>query len=193
MKFNTRLIPILVMMVIGMLCLTSANRASAAPTFVGKFQVDGGMHEYDPGYLSNPYQWTNNPPVFSGQEAAALLFGGVPGDYWISVDPSADPLSITHTAHYDGWAEPDTIFAEGFHFDTPPAGYNDPAGLGTAWSAYVLDHDDDNWNYVWKPDGVAGPGDLPTVPEPCSMALLGLGGIPLFGKLRLRQRQRFAI
>ena len=46
-----------------------AGTVIADPMFVGQWQVDEG-----------PF-WTTNPPVYSGQEAAALLFGKASGDF----------------------------------------------------------------------------------------------------------------
>ena len=43
--------------------------------------------------------------MLSGQEAAALLFGGVASDYVIStVDTNS--LNINFMAHVDGWGKP---------------------------------------------------------------------------------------
>jgi hypothetical protein len=148
---------------------------AGVPTFVGSYLVDGG------GLAPS---WTTNPVCYTPQEAAALLFGGAPTDYFISVDPSMDPTTITHTGHEDGWAEPDTIFAENFKLQTG-TGYNDPGGFGSAWSAYVFDHSDANTNYVWAANGdmIGGCG---VVPEPGSISLLSMGLVPLFGIIRRR-------
>lgn len=67
------------------------NRALEA-TYIGSFYVGDG-----PG-------WSTNPPVYSGVEAAALIFGGDPSDYAISTDPNTtDPSTITHTAWASSW------------------------------------------------------------------------------------------
>lgn len=154
----------------------AAGVANASPTFVGSWAVDDGP------------SWTTNPPVYSGQEAAALLFGGSPTDYLISVDPSLDPNSITGTSHYDGWAESDTIFAQDFHFDTGGAGYNSAPGVGSAWSSYVMDHSDGARNFAWRvnrDDVPPANNGAPVTPEPASFALLALGGIGTLLKKRL--------
>lgn len=159
--------------------LFCAGQKAQAATFVGAFQVNGGRDYGDPG----PYVWTNNPLCYTGQEAAALLFGGTPGDYWLSIDPSLDPLTITHTNHTDSWGGFDAVFAETYKVQTG-TGYNDPYG-GPSTSAYVLDHYDANWNYVWANDlgdGHDGDPGAPVVPEPCSMSLLGLGVVSLIKK-----------
>lgn len=162
--------------------LVAAPACNAAPVFVGSYQVDGGIHEGDPGADADPYRWTNNPLCYTPQEAAALLFGGNASDYLISVDPSLDPSTITHTGWEDGWAETPTVFAENFKLQTG-TGYNNPGGFGTSWSAYVLDHNADEVNYVWKVNSDDQPG-APVVPEPNSLALLGMGGLPFLGLLR---------
>ncbi len=174
---------------IGVLGLTSlCTPAHATPVFVGSYVVDNGP------------SWEVNPPVYSARQAAALLFGGDFDDYLISTNSSLDPSTITMTGHYDGWGIfTDSIFGQDFSKDLGGAGYNSDPGNGNAYSAYVSDHGDSNVNYVWTNDApdIAMPGDndrddipcdnnLPATPEPGSLALLGMGGLPLFGILRRR-------
>lgn len=54
------------------LAVAVAAPASAAVTYVGSWTVDQGP------------SWTVVPPAYTGQEAAALLFGGTAADYYIS-------------------------------------------------------------------------------------------------------------
>jgi VCBS repeat-containing protein len=107
--------------------------------YVGSFRTSDGRN------------WTTNPPTYTGQEAAALLFGGSASDYAISINSSQDPSTITHTAWVDGWGS--TIY-----FNTTPAAENfkvntfyNCGGTGCSYSAYVMDHvNSTKINYVWR-------------------------------------------
>ena len=142
--------------------------------------------------------WTTNPPVYSGQSAAAFLFGGDPADYVTSTIDS-DPTHINFLTFLDGWGDDQYLFnpqSDTFSFDQPPPGYNDPAGTATAYSAYILDHSCFNRysditqacadygtqfvNFAFRVEGVA-------VPEPGALGLFaaGLAGL---GMLRRRRR-----
>jgi len=46
--------------------------------------------------------WTLVPPAYTAQQAAALLFGGVPSDYAISTT-GTDPSQIDHQAYASVW------------------------------------------------------------------------------------------
>jgi hypothetical protein len=165
---------------VGVIGLTSVKPAAAAPVFVGSFAVYSGP------------DWHTNPTVFSGQDAAAFLFGGVADEYLISTNSSLDPLSITQTAWYDTWGKSaGTVYGQGFKFDLGNPGYNDPGGVGSAISAFVHDNLSDTEtyrNFVWRDlDRIKPPCDTPPVaPEPGSLALLGTGLLPLAGMLKRR-------
>ncbi|MEZ4874781.1 MAG: proprotein convertase P-domain-containing protein [Flavobacteriaceae bacterium] len=130
---------------------TSRSSANTSPqmmasTYVGSFAVSDGP------------AWPTNPPCYTGQEAAALIFGGSPSDYYISTNPNTvDPSTITHTAWASTWGTGCSEVAEDYKLDIGNPGYNDPGGTGTATSAYVTD-----WctggqtNYVW----LAGPAPI---------------------------------
>ena len=109
-------------------------------TYVGSFQTDAG-----------PY-WTTNPDVYSGIEAAALLFGGNSSDYAISTNSNiTDPTTITHTAWASTWGLSGCQeVAEDYSLDLGNPGYNDPGGANTATSSYVYDNcTSNNINHVW--------------------------------------------
>ena len=63
------------------LSLGVAGAANAALVFVGSWQVDSG-----PSWDGSP---PNGPLAYTGQEAAATIFGGSAGDYSISTNGSS--------------------------------------------------------------------------------------------------------
>jgi len=153
-----------------------AGAASAAvPVYVGSWFVDDGP------------SWTGNPPVYSGQEAAAFLFGGVASDYVISTI-SSDVADINYMAFYDGWGDDQTCGLAGpcsqsLHVDVDNDGYENPYDLGAAYSAYVYDHQLHLQNFAFRVDSA--------VPEPAAWALM-IGGFGLAGSA-LRRRRTVAV
>jgi hypothetical protein len=144
-----------------------AAAAEAAPVYVGSWEVDQG-----------PY-WTTQPLAYTGQQAAALLFGGSASDYAIST-VDANPLDINDMAWYSvlgvsggfqfaqNYVGPDSSQAPGFYYSG--AGYDN---IQTdAASAYV----DDNAigstfiNFAFR---IAD--DSTPVPEPLTLSLFGAG------------------
>ncbi len=122
------------------------NRTLTA-TYVGSFMSNDGPN------------WQSNPSVYSGVEAAALIFGGSPSDYAISTNPDiTDPSTITHTAWVSIWGIGCQELPEDYSLDLGAPGYNDPGGNNTAASAYVQD-----WcfggqtNYVWALNNLSIP------------------------------------
>ncbi|MGE0044974.1 MAG: autotransporter-associated beta strand repeat-containing protein [Hyphomonadaceae bacterium] len=102
----------------------------ATYVFVGSWRVSDGPH------------WTTNPPVYSGREAAAFLFGGAPTDYAISTLGS-NPALINFSAFYDGWGDNQYMTnpqSQDFRVDIGAPGYNSNPGFASAYSAYVADH-----------------------------------------------------
>ncbi len=162
--------------------LSSAANA-AIYTYVGSWHVGEGP------------VWTSNPPVYSGQSAAALLFGGTASNYAIStVDNSV--ANINFSAFVDGWADGQylsTPVSQSFSLDTGGGGYNSNPGFGTAYSAYVLDHS--CGNRYSNPNEVCPSTDtsinyafrVSQVPEPASWAML-ITGLGLTG-FAMRRRQ----
>ena len=152
--------------------------AFATPVFVGSWVLGEG-----PSYQTNP-------AVYTGQEAAALLFGGNASDYVISTvsDQVAD---INYSTWLDGWGDSNTYANSGnpasqsFSLDTFGGGYNScvgniPCGQ-SAYSAYINDHFNGTnrafTNFAFR---------VSDVPEPAPLALLGFGLLGL-GLMRKRK------
>jgi len=153
--------------------LTAAAPALAGPIFVGSWTVDQG-----------PW-WADVPAAYSGQDAAALLFGGSASDYVISTvdDQVAD---IDHLAWVSTWGGAcggtfpcGSQVAENFVLSTGGL----YADFGDT-SAYVQD-----WaigegyrNYAFR---------MSAAPEPASWALM-LGGFGMVGSAMRRRKSSVA-
>lgn len=151
--------------------------SASAQTYVGSFRVQDGA------------DWQTSPQVYSGLEAAALHFGGVPTDYAISVNPSSrDPSTITHTAYYSPWGLACGVFPEDAKIDEGAPGYDVPGGTNTALSAYVDDNClSDETNYVWRVQAAPALNATP-VPGLGFWGLLLLGAV--LGALGMRRSRR---
>ena len=151
--------------------LLFAGSANAALMFVGYWDVA------DP----NAPIWSDTPPdgplAYTGQEAAAFLFGGNASDYSIStVDNTV--VNINNMAWYDVIGYGGNIFAEGYSnkyldkYYGPTTGF-DIDDINSSASAFVRDNltQGVERNYAFKDDGI-------TVPEPSvlSLFLFGLAG-----------------
>lgn len=163
--------------------------AFASATFVGSWEVDQG-----PWWSSAP---PNGPLAYTGQEAAALLFGGSPGDYAIST-VSSDPNQINNMAwysvigYYGNQNNGGSLLSQNYNskylgqYYGPTSGY--PAGdPNAAASAYVGDNAEGATftNYAFRISNVGG-----AVPEPATwaMMLIGFGAIDFAMRRRYNQR-----
>jgi PEP-CTERM motif len=150
---------------IGFGLLSSAPANAVTYTFVGSWAVDQG-----------PY-WQTDPAAYSGQETAALLFGGTASEYVTSTAGSSVAAInfLTNVDEYSGGGNyvvaDNYVYAPDGHYD----GYPDT-------SAYVLDHSDGNINYAFLVTGV---------PEPSTWAMMILGFCGL-GFMAYRRKQNGA-
>lgn len=156
--------------------LGASALAAAAPIFAGQWDL-----------YSGPY-WEDNPApaILSGQQAAALLFGGSASDYVIST-AGKNIADINYSAWYDQLGIPDgqTQFAQDYRFDSNGNGLYD-ASFDV--SAMVMDHPYTgagpypyvNYAFRLEKNGAE-------VPEPFSVGLMGAG---LLGLAMVRRRRR---
>ncbi len=141
--------------------LLAASSADAAIVFVGSWELNSGV---------------DDSPL-TGQQAAALIFGGNASDYMISTSGS-DVNQINFRAWYAYIGLPDTVGVDAhdvnsaFGFDL--LAYINDGALGS----YV--------NYAFKDDGRVG-----GVPEPATWALM-IAGFGLAGA-GLRRRRNVAL
>lgn len=152
---------------VGMLAMAAAS-ASADPIFVGQWDLFGGE------------SWaTATAPVLTGQEAAALLYGGLASDYLISTNGD-DAANINFSAWYDRYGYGPIIDAQDYKVDTGILGVYDTWGDR---SARIQDNagGQNLMNFAFR---VQGPSA--DVPEPLTGGLLGVG---LLGMALARRRK----
>ncbi len=167
--------------------IAQQSAVHASLVYVGSWQVDEG-----PTWFSVP---PNGPLAYTGQEAAAFLFGGSPANYVISTINN-NPINVNHMAWYSvigyigNQGNGGSLLAENFNlkylgqFYGPTSGY--PTGTPiAATSAFVRDNAQGgtfrNFAFINVPD--ASP-----VPEPASMTLVCMGAFGLV--LRARRRSK---
>jgi len=161
--------------------LCFAATPAKALTFVGSWEVG---QSGAPGWSDAQFS-PNGPLAYTGQEAAALLFGGTASDYRISTISSLI-ADINDSAWYSVWGVAGQIFADDYiskylgQYYGPQSG-----GTGTA-SAYVMDWcfqgSNCDKNYAFRVDAQSVPGPLP---------ILGIGAAFGFSR-KLRKRINYS-
>lgn len=90
--------------------------------------------------------WTTHPPPYTAQEGAAILYGGSPSDYSISIRN----YTVTYTGWYSGYCVPDCeIYPDDFKI--PGLDY-DCGSYNCSVSAFVKDNCYGRTNFVFKCD-----------------------------------------
>jgi hypothetical protein len=148
-----------------------ATAADAAIIFVGSWRVDQGP------------SWLDAPPAYSGQQAAALLFGGVASDYAISTIDS-NPANIDNLAWVSVWLAVSFPDCDGF-----PCGRKVSESAVTSTAGFFANPGDES---AFVNDWAIGPDYTNyafrnVVPEPASWAML-IAGFGLAGAVMRRRR-----
>lgn len=163
-------------MLLASAALVVAMPASAAWVYVGSWTP----YMAEAPYWDDPAFYPNGPLAYTGQEAAALLFGGNAGDYAIST-VSADVADINFSAWYDVIGLGGDIFAQDYSQKYLGLYYGPQLDWvnGGAASAFIRDNFVNETNYAFRWDGGV-------VPEPATWAMM-IAGFGLVGSA-LRRR-----
>ena len=154
--------------------LSASALASATPVYVGSWELYSG-----PSYLSLP-------SLYTGQQAAAALFGGDASDYVISTVGS-DAAQIDFQAWYDQYGRGVDAFAQDYMYDIGIPGQYETDGDASALVAdhyYTGEGDSPYVNYAFRVNGTGT-----DVPEPMSVGLLG-AGLLVMALVRRRRASR---
>jgi hypothetical protein len=148
-----------------------STSADAALVFVGSWRVDQGP------------SWTDAPPAYTGQQAAALLFGGEASDYSISTIDN-NPANIDNLAWVSVWFA--SIFPDCASF---PCGRKVSESAVTSTGGFYLNPGDES---AFAFDWAVGPeftnyAFRDIVPEPANWVML-IAGFGLTGAVMRRRR-----
>ena len=151
------------------LALAASAANAVTYTYVGSWIPDDSRA---PVWSGSP---PNGPLAYTGQEAAAFLFGGAASSYAISTIDS-NVANINFSAVYDVIGYGGATFAQNYSnkylglYYGPTVGYT--GALNGAASTFVRDNGVAGTNYAFLISG--------TVPEPASWMLM-IGGFGLVG------------
>ncbi|MBN7826234.1 PEP-CTERM sorting domain-containing protein [Bowmanella dokdonensis] len=138
--------------------------------YVGSFQVSDGPN------------WSSTVELFNGLEAAEEVFGALADNMRYAIS-TLDTGFVNHMANYDGYGQANHVLPEDIVTDINGDGFYNWAGNGLGdWSAYIMDHSNNNVNYVFKA-AVA----VAQVSEPSALAVIALG---LMGFAASRARKK---